>query len=140
MAEYLDYADRAAYDARQLAAAVIHFMQQRIVRLSRYEEKPTRQQVRAAARANKPPPPTPYVDVVKLRSVDYVGRQRGEEEGRRQLTERHVRRAHWRNQHYPRLGPPEQPGTHKPILIAATVVGPEGTPIKGGSKLFSVVR
>ena len=139
--EYLAYADLVAYESRRLAAAVVHFMAQRIVKISRREFPPSRQQIRAAQRENKPLPPTPFVNIIKLRSIDYAPTEnkRGEE-GHRQLKERHIVRSYWRNQYYPSLGAVDEPGTHKPKLIPSCIRGPEGTPIRGGSKLFAIVR
>lgn len=133
--EYLRTVDRVAYEGRRLAAAVIHFMRQRIVRVSRETFPYTRAERRRLEREKKPELPR-LVDVVRLRVIDYVGADGSKPEtgNGRQLTSRHIRRAHWRNQFYPSIN------AHKPKLIPMTVVGPEGTPIRGGSKLFAVVR
>lgn len=139
--DYLRHADLIAYEARRLAAAVVHFMRQRIVKVARHAYPPSRQQIRAAERAKQPPPLTEYVNVIRLRSVEYTPTSTTHDEGsHRHLTSRHIVRAHWRNQYYPSLGPCEDPASHKPKLIPSYIKGPEGTPVKGGSKLFAIVR
>jgi hypothetical protein len=78
----------------------------------------------------------PFVNVVKLRSKQYLRAADGEEHPSRDVDWacRWVVRAHWRNQYYPSLH------KHKPLLIPAHMKGPEDKPLKQSINLFDVSR
>lgn len=104
--------------------AFFRFVQQKVIGSDR--DYWGRAQRREAKRSGfRPDAEEGYVTSIRLRRVS-----RPQEEGYepvptgRHLTNRHVRSGFWRRQWYPSLQ------LHRPLYIHATVVGPEGSPLR----------
>lgn len=128
----ISFGDTSMYDADIIdysgdvrwTMAFFRFVQQRVI--GEHRETWGRGQRRAADRLGFPRrPDDPYVTAIRLRRVsrpadaDRVPGGTG-----RHLETRHVRSGFWRRQWYPSLK------LHRPIYINATVVGPEGAPLR----------
>lgn len=122
-------------------AAVWTFMKQRIAARSHGN-------VDRAARRRLPDSykGSDFVSIVHLRAIAHPKRETPNGEPGGKWTVRSIRRAHWANRWCE--GKSKQcdyGGQHseprlEPRFIQATVCGPEGAPLKGGTKLFAVVR
>ena len=68
------------------------------------------------------------VIVVRLRREQHPGITDGPR-GEANYSHRFIRHGHWRNQHYPSLGPASDPRAHRQIYIADTIVGDDSLPL-----------
>lgn len=123
--------DEQGLEMRAMFATLIHFMSQRVTRVSR--NGVPRELRRRLPDAYNRKHADPYINVVELRAVDYEREDKPEGEGRDWST-RWIVRGHWRKQWY------SSEQRHKPKWIEPYIKGPEGLPVKGASKLFVVKR
>lgn len=84
-------------------------------------------------------PETPGVLVVRLRRTRSANGGEGESEV--EWSRRWIVGGHWRNQHYPTLGPPEDPDAHRQIWISPYVKGPDEKPlVLHSERVYEFVR
>lgn len=83
---------------------------------------------RRYAREQKEPPP---VRVIGLRNRSHAS---GDSESDREYHHQWIVRGHWRKQWYPSVN------DHRPVWIAPHIKGPEGAPLLGGERVYSLKR
>lgn len=130
--EYVRIVDAQGVEIRAMFASLVHFMSQRVSRVSRNglprDVRRRLPDLYTKAHAD------PYINVVELRAVDYERHEDKPEGEGRDWSTRWIVRGHWHRYWYAS----EQ--RHKPKWIEPYIKGPEGLPVKGASKLFVVKR
>lgn len=74
------------------------------------------------------------VSPVRIISLRRQAGERGNSETDREYVHRWIVRGHWRRQWYPARA------VHRPVWIAPHIKGPEGAPLLGGEKVYSLQR
>lgn len=123
--------EQIAKEMRGMFASLMHFAGQRISKTS--PSRVPREVRRRLPEEFIKRTPEPVVQVIELRATDYI-KDAPSSSGEGHYSTRWIVRGHWRKQWYAS----EQ--RHKPKWIESYVKGPEGLPVKGGAKLFAVVK
>lgn len=117
----------AALFKMQLLAAMLEFLQQRILVTTRHS------QTRAERRRISQESDDPNIRVVLLRRAA-PSHTENDEVGPINWNYRWFVRGHWRDQWYP------SDGRHRPRWITTYIKGPEDKPVKESDRIFAVVR